>query len=520
MSFGFFSNKSHWFDIKRQQLYIYCMSSSTHIERSSRSFSMFFLPRIGDAVFIVIFLSVLFSGSQLINSDGDLGRHLTVGQYIIDAHRIPTRDIFSYTMYGQPLIPHEWLSEVIFSLSYRFLGMDGVILLCALILSLTLVLIYRQTLQRSGLRILSLAFTLMVWTTISFHWLARPHLLTMLMIVIWIGGMERLRKGQNRFWWLLPALMCVWVNLHGAFIAGFAVWIIYFAGWLWEHWFLSKTENRPVGSARIWILVGVLSGIASLINPSGWKIWGNSVGYISNQFLVDHTIEYQSPNFHNPIFWPFALLVLLSIFLFGINHLRLKPTSLLLLIFWTAMGLYSVRNIPLYALIAVPILAEGSAESLRIYFPSKAKADGGVFSVFTVILTTLIILGGRGSGLTPPNNTYSQKLFPVEAANWLMNNPPSGNMYNHFIWGGYLLYRLWPEQLVFIDGQTDFYGEDLTRQYLSVMLGEADWQDVLKCYQINWAIVPTNSLISRLLQNELNWQIAYQDETAVVLEQE
>jgi hypothetical protein len=314
--------------------------------------------------------------------------------------------------------------------------------------------------------------------------------------------------------------MVVWVNLHGAFIAGFVIGALYLAGWLWENRAMLKSRVFLIGPIRIWLYAGVLSGLASLLNPSGWRIWGNSFGYISTRFLVDQTVEYRSPNFHDPVFWPFAGIILLTVFLAGINRLKLKPASLLLLLFWTAMGLYSMRNISLFALIAAPILAEGSADFLRAYFPSKGKAGGGFFSALTVLLTVIFILVGGGTGRTLPNNAYSQKYFPVKAVDWLGNNPPSGNVFNHFIWGGYLLHRLWPEELVFIDGQTDFYGEELSREYLLVTRGDVGWQDIIAHHQISWAIVPTDSLISRLLQNELDWKVAYQDETAVVLEEE
>jgi hypothetical protein len=478
------------------------------------------LPHSVDMVFIATLLSVLFSGFKLINSDGDLGRHLIVGQYILDTYRIPKQDIFSFTMTGHQLIPHEWLSEVLFALSYRLLGMDGVILLCALILASTMGLIYRQILQRSGLLFLSMAVVFLAGIASSFHWIARPHLWTMLMVVVWVGGMERLRRDQYAYWWTLPIFMCIWVNLHGAFIVGFVILFIYLIGRIWEYTPSLLPLNSTLRSLRIWLFVGGISIIASFINPSGWNIWANSVGYIANRFLIDHTIEYFSPSFHDPVLWPFAFIILLTLFLLGINRLSIKPTHLLLLICWIAMGLYSTRNIPLFALIAAPILAEGSADYFRLYMPSTGKVGGGIYSTIVVVLTIVLLYGGQKIGRTLPGDSYSQKYFPVEATRWLKTNPPSGNMYNNFIWGGYLLYRLWPEQKVFIDGQTDFYGEDLTRQYISISLGEVGWQDILVRHHIRWAIVPTNSLIARLLQRELDWKTVYQDETAVILEKQ
>jgi hypothetical protein len=128
--------------------------------------------------------------------------------------------------------------------------MDGVILLCAVILASALALVYREAFRRSGLPILALAGAVLCWFTVRIHMIGRPHLVTMLLIVLWVGELERMKEGRSRRWWLLPLLMLLWVNLHGAFIAGFVVWGIYLVGWLWEWRFPSGPEDRPAGSFR------------------------------------------------------------------------------------------------------------------------------------------------------------------------------------------------------------------------------------------------------------------------------
>jgi hypothetical protein len=105
----------------------------------------------------------------------------------------------------------------------------------------------------------------------------------------------------------------------------------------------------------------------------------------------------------------------------------------------------------------------------------------------------------------------------VKAADWLDANPQEGRMFNNFIWGGYLLHRLWPQQTVFIDGQTDFYGEALTREYMQVMALDDDWEDVLEKYDVSWVIVQSDKPLVHALQDELNWNAVYRDETATIL---
>jgi hypothetical protein len=85
-------------------------------------------------------------------------------------------------------------------------------------------------------------------------------------------------------------------------------------------------------------------------------------------------------------------------------------------------------------------------------------------------------MGGARLDYDQQGNRYDPAVFPVEAVDWLEQHPPEGNGFNYFIWGGYLLYRSWPERTVFIDGQTDFYGEALTRQYVQVITLTGDWE--------------------------------------------
>jgi hypothetical protein len=113
-------------------------------------------------------------------------------------------------------------------------------------------------------------------------------------------------------------------------------------------------------------------------------------------------------------------------------------------------------------------------------------------------------------------NQFDAQTFPVEAADWLKVHPEAGNMFNDFNWGGYLLYRLWPGQRVFIDSQTDFYGEALVRDYESIMSAREDWDEPLKKYAINWVIVPADSQLSKVLAQNSDWERSYQDKLAVI----
>jgi len=133
-----------------------------------------------------------------------------------------------------------------------------------------------------------------------------------------------------------------------------------------------------------------------------------------------------------------------------------------------------------------------------------------------VALAMILLVGGFKLDFQKQGNHFYADVFPVEAADWLEDNPPQGNGFNYFPWGGYMLYRFWPERTVFIDGQTDFYGEELTREYEQIITLANGWQDVLDEYQIHWVIMPTGSALGASLDNDAYWQEGYRDKTTEI----
>ena len=491
------------------------------------------LPKLQDILFIAFFVAVVGLGSRMFNIDGDLGRHITIGEYIIKTLSIPRADIFSHTMAGDVLTPHEWLSQVLFAFAFRAAELDGVVLLCAFVIAVTFTLLFRQSYKRSGLLLVSLVWTILAAAAASLHWLARPHIFTLLLVVLWVGGIDGFRRGEHNKWWGFPLIMLFWANLHGAFIAGFVILGMYFLGELWDGWATKAQPRMTRTRLGSWFLIGATSLLASLINPAGWRLWETSFGFIRNRYLVSHTAEYLPPNFHNSSTWPFLLLIGLSILLLARTRFRIPGVYALLLSGWALMGLYSVRNVPIYSLIAAPILAEISSQkilqskTLKGYSAFEERLSGVdsslmgyLIPVMVVVLVTFGLISGIDMDFDQTGNRFDSQVFPVEAMNFLENNQPEGNMFNYFTWGGYLLYQLWPEKEVFIDGQTDFYGEAFTRQYEQVITLDEGWQSILDQYEVDWVIMPVNSKLVSQLLSDPNWVVIHMDEVAAILEKD
>jgi hypothetical protein len=480
-----------------------------------RAILSYIFPSLRDAFFIAALLAVSAQGHMLLNADGDLGRHITIGNYIAENGTIPTFDVFSHTMYGERLVPHEWLVQWIFSRIHALAGLDGIVLLIALLIAKAFTLVYLEIRKRNTPSFIAFAVAVLAAFASSLHWLARPHVFTFLFVAAWTSLIANRR---SRLWYF-PLIMLVWANAHGAFITGFAIWFAHMTGWAWDY--LHKQSDCSHGLRLA--VIGLSSFAATLVNPVGWDLWRTSTGYYGNEFLVNSTVEYLSPNFHNWSTWPF--LIILGICLLGLGfRVKLQTYETFLLVGWTVLSLYSARNIPLFAIVAAPYVASilqailPSSKVLQKIGTSFDRVEGNQKGIVLPLLAVaLLVSNAISQRALNPANAFDPDKFPVRAVDWLEVNPQEGRMFNNFIWGGYLLYRMFPRELVFIDGQTDFYGEAFSREYAQVMRLDEGWEDILTKYNVTWVIVETSRPLVSALKNELNWRVVYQDDTAAIL---
>jgi hypothetical protein len=183
------------------------------------------------------------------------------------------------------------------------------------------------------------------------------------------------------------------------------------------------------------------------------------------------------------------------------------------------------RNIPFFVIAAAPILAGYMGQYLnRIHLLQNLEEQvkkinkglkGYIWPIF-ILLITIGIFTYYQSITYNSFNTFSEQVFPVQAVNWIEYHPLKGNMFNDFNWGGYLLFRLWPGQRVFIDSQSDFYGEAFTRQYADILNGDGDWDTELRQYNVSWIIVSPQAGLAKSAETSFYWKIAYKDPVAVI----
>jgi hypothetical protein len=492
------------------------------MKRNASIILAYLLPRMQDFVFIMVFLFGILLGPRFFG-DGDTGRHIVVGNIVVAERYIPMINIFSHTKSGLPLTTTEWLSEAVYAVAYLAMGLNGAVLLSVILIAVTFTLVFRETLLSSQSYLISFSLVFLMVLATLFHWMARPHLFSWLLFAIWLPLMDRLARGETKNYWQFPLLMLLWVNLHGGFVLGFLVWGAYITSWLMEHSF------REVVSSELFkrlLFAGVLSLLVTLLNPSGIGLWKNVFGHVGDSDLMNLHIEWQSPNFHDPNTWPFLLMIALLVFSFSrSSHPILLARSFIaagLLI----LGLYSVRNIPYAVIACVPMLGIYDWGLMRLSFFQRVEQKlhvaqvglrGAVWSLLSVIAIASLLISGQTLDLTNQGNRFDPALFPVHAVDWLSAHPQPGNVFNEFTAGGYILFRLWPEQKVFIDGQTDFYGAELVKDYLTMLNAHDGWEGLFAKYQIDWVLLPRDVPLVKILKSNSQWRILYEDDVSIIL---
>ncbi len=453
--------------------------------------------------------------------NGDLGRHLIVGKIILDTHQVPTRDLLSFTMAGQSRPPYEWLAQALFAMVYRLLNLDGVVLSSAFVIAVTFTLVYSDSMRRANAPLIALLLTLWAALASSLHWLARPHIFSFLFFAIGVGLLERFRKGEKVALWAFPALMLIWANTHGGFIFGLLAWLAYLAGWSWEYFHQSATLK----TGKQFLLIGGMSLFSTIITPDLRHNW-NAVLNNNSSYILSHTVETMPPDFHLPGLWPFAELLAVVIILGIAKAKSISLSHVFLLAGLALMSSIFARNIPFFAIASVPILADWVKQifakfnywlKLEDAFSTIEKGLRGFLWPLVISFVTIGLFVYHSAQTQTSIYHFDTQTLPVQAADWLEAHPQPGNMFNDFNWGGYLLFRFWPAQRVFIDSQSDFYGEEFTRQYEQIFNGKKDWDAKLNQYNVSQIIVPRETGLALAAKQSTNWKIAYEDNITIIL---
>jgi len=454
--------------------------------------------------------------------------HLQAGRVTLERGRILQTDLFSHTRYGTHWVNHSWLSQIVLFWLFDRFSYAGLALCMAALVTATFALVYWQmeggALTRAFILVLAAATAAVIWS-------ARPQLFSFLLTaaVAYVLYLFKWR-GVNRLW-LLPPLFVLWVNLHAGYALGFMVLAAFVAGEVLNHLLASfiPAEDLMVSWQGIGLVIGVsvLSFLLLVVNPNTTRMWTYYLDTVRIDVLQDFILEWRPPDFHLLRMHPFIWLLLGTLAAIGLSRRRLDGTDLVTLGLFGYAALLAARNVAPFALLAAPVLGRhltsmgasqdpGGDQPWRPH-PRPASPLWATLN-WALLMVVVALAGFQIHRVVRPehNAALQQETMPVDAVRWIEEQRPEGEIFNHYNWGGYLIWRLWPDYRVFVDGRTDLYGDDLLRRYLTVQTARPGFERILADHDVNLIFIPTESVLSTQLACQDGWTSAYRDDLAIV----
>ena len=472
---------------------------------------------------LACFLLTVLLATHLIN-DSDLGLHLKGGQWILENHRFPSTDTYTYTLSGRGYLDIHWFYQILLYGLYQAGGYSWIELFHVLLIAATGYLVFKR-LRLAGVSLGICTFLLlMVVLTCEIRFRVRPEIASWLLFSLTLWVLE-LRTSRNRdLLYLLPLIQLVWVNVEGLFILGWGLMGIY---WI-SVFFDAHGQDRKL------LRYSLLAVAACVLNPNFLKGMAYPVANfltLTDPVMHNSLKELQSPWLATPSLFSAPTLYLLlyklfSLFLFGLMAATFRRRNIrdwLLAVVFFALSAAAFRNIPLFMLACLPLFA---AAWMDLEWKWLQKMREALFSnpvpalalaLFIFGLCLRVVTGAYyvsdrrtdrfGLGLDPLNQ-------PIKACEFLVENHLNGNILNEVDAGGWLDWR--GPQKTFIDGRFEVTGGEFYSEYLAAAnpgglaaLAEKYQADIL-------FFSPLNSAWAAQLPSLPNWRLVYLDPSAVI----
>ena len=460
--------------------------------------------------------------------DPDLWWHLRTGQWIVETGHVPHSDPFSFTRAGHPWVAHEWLSDVVFYELWKHGGGAALIVFSAIITTAGFMLLY---LRCPGSRSWAAAAT--VLGALAFasapSWSARPQMFTFTLasLLLWLleRGTERSpEKNRPRLLFWIPPLFLLWLNLHAGFALCPALLLAYGVGLIAE----TAVGNTPWRQARPILLRLLLLLLACLalvpLNPSGAQLYRYPLDTLRSPGMRSFIVEWFSPDFHESLYRPLLLVWLLLLTALASSRSRPKGRVIALLLLTSFAALDAVRHIPIFILVAIPVIAAALPVASASLTVSERRPDSRRFRPLfngAVLILMAVFALARWVSLARNQDAREAEQFPQKAVAFLRagDQPPNVFVYVfvYYDWGGYAIWRLYPEYRVFVDGRADLYGNDLLSQFKTAVQLRTGWQDVLDRWQVEAVLVPPSCALAQALLLDPNWHTVFGDSKAIIL---
>ena len=447
-----------------------------------------------------LFLLFVVGGNRSLQ-DADTYWQTAIGQWIIDHRAWPTADIYSFTRPGAPWISSSWLAQVLFAASFSVAGWAGPVILAGLGTASAFALLVHALCRRfTPIHAVIVAMAAVVLS--AHHFLARPHLLALPVMVAWVYGLVNASDERRApSFWLLP-LIALWANLHGGFVLGLVLIAPFALDAVWN-----AGPSRRATLILRWMIFGVSALAASCVTPYGWNSLLAARQILDLGGALALIPEWQPADFSS--LGPFEICLLAA---FGIvlwRGVTLSPPRILLVLGLLHMALAHNRNMEVFALLTPLVLAKPL--SLRFGRGDAAGSSTSVVGITAGLIATAAVTWGFTAhhAFTP-----MVRQTPVAAVELLKARKAERILHNAGF-GGYLITQNIP---VFFDGRAELYGEEFVVTALNAfaLKNVESFLGLLDTYRIDATLLTPETPAVGLLDRLDGWRRIYADDIAVV----
>jgi len=478
-------------------------------------------------VFAIFFLAVFLFSLHPIR-ESDTGFIIRTGEYVWNTLSVPHADIFSFTAPNAPWVAHYWLPGLLFFFFYSLCGIWGVILFVGLIGFLTFFTIFKTVRLFSKTVWIPFVVFFFFFSLTFDLWSARPQIFSYLFTALLLHIIFSFKKNRvDKKLFIIPPLLFIWANMHAGVVFGIALLLLFLASEvIRESRFYSK-ELLQKG------LIVFSSIFLTFLNPNGFSLltYSQSIASTAKELgvmewfsILERFSTWQAKTFIL-LMCVSAVFVLWNIVRRKNNFLRFDFFEIALVVFVFVLPLISIRHVIFFPIVVFPLFLW----TLEWHYEKEViRTEGLLRDSFSIPLLSLLILCVVAGGVLLKRDiafgAVDGRVLPVGAVNFIIRENISGPFFN-LEHGGYLIWKLWPKEKVFLDGRNEVYKGLPTKEYISIARQEEDWESIIdEKYKIQGMIlwyrppldVFANNLVVRLLR-EGKFTLVYWDDAAIVL---
>jgi hypothetical protein len=475
----------------------------------------------------VTFLAILAMAIRP-SIDTDTWWHLRAGEWILDHRQILRQDLFSFTMHGAGWHYPGWLAEVGMAAVRRFAGLAGLDVFTAVFVIAALGLVWTLL---EGPLLLRSAVLLLAAAASAVYWSARPQIVSFAFTAAILVLIDRILVRRPRAWWWIPALMALWSNVHGGFALGLIVIATSFLGEAFELFIGDPARGVPVSQAwrnrrpslAVIAGIGVASALAVAANPFGLEMLVYPWKTVSIGTLQASIQEWQSPDFHLAAVQPFLWMLVALLLSVAGSRRPMSATEVVRSAAFIILALLAVRNIASFAIVTAPVLSRHLSSTLERWrglgWRSRPLPEALTRWINAVLAASLTLAAAGWALLQLDESTIDRHIdrsVPRAAFEVLVQNPPMGNLFHSYNWGGYVLWRLYPEYPSFVDGRTDVFSPQVLADYQEAWMAGPRWSQILETYRVQVVLVEPAAPLAQALRLT-GWSIVHSDNQAILL---